>query len=92
MNDSDGIKAVLLDILRIGLLRIRALAWEGSADGCAVEANHLHNLPQLIKSPSSERLMYYYNIERTEFLRQTNSNTSEFNLSWLRLAKLIGIN
>jgi hypothetical protein len=39
-----------MQILRIGLLRIRAFGEEGLADRCAIEADHLHNLPEIVHS------------------------------------------
>jgi hypothetical protein len=90
MNDADEIKVVLLNILQTGLLRIRSFGWDGAAKECSIEADHLHNLPTLIQLPSIERLLYYYNIERTEFLSRT-SNADMFNSYWERLAKLIDV-
>lgn len=89
MKNDDEIKGVLLNILQIGLLRIRVLGWNGSGDQCGVEADHLHNLPQLIQSPDAERLLYYYNIERPAFLSRTISNADQFKSSWDHLAQLI---
>ncbi|MGB9122236.1 MAG: hypothetical protein WCE73_16565 [Candidatus Angelobacter sp.] len=88
MNDADEIKEVLLNILQIGLLRIRSFGWDGAAKECSIEADHLHNLPTLIQLPSIARLLYYYNIERTGFLKRA-SNADMFKSHWERLAKLI---
>jgi hypothetical protein len=91
MRDNDEIRTVLLNILRIGLLRIRVLGTDGSGEQCSVEADHLHNLPGLIQSLRHEELLYYYNIERSCFLRRTTSNTDEFKPQWERLDKLIAV-
>lgn len=88
MNGADEIKAVLLNILQVGLLRIRSLGWDGAAKQCGIEADHLHNLPALIQLPSIERLLYYYDVERTGFLRRT-LNADMFRSDWERLARLI---
>ena len=90
MDDNDAIKIVLLMILRIGLLRIRALGMDGAAQQCSVEADHLHNLPMLIQSPRLQEILHYYNVERPGFLRSTTTNTDEFALQWERLGELIG--
>ena len=90
MDNSNEIRTILLSILRIGLLRIRALGTEGSAQQCSVEADHLHNLPDLVQSLRPEEILYYYNIERTGFLHSTTSNTDEFKPQWEQLAELIG--
>jgi hypothetical protein len=53
------IETQLLKILSQGLLRIRAYGFEGQAHKCAIEADHLHNLPGLIANMEFERLSYY---------------------------------
>ena len=88
--DNKEIRTVLLNILRIGLLRIRSLGSEGSGEQCSIEADHLHNLPGLIQSLRLEELLYYYNIERRGFLRRATSNVDEFKPQWDHLAALIG--
>ena len=62
---------IILKILETGLLRIRSLAWSGQADRCAVEADHIHNLPDLLSDFSRERLSYYWDVERPSYLGQT---------------------
>jgi hypothetical protein len=44
-QEAEELRAVLLNILTTGLLRIRAYGWNGQVDLCALEADHLHNLP-----------------------------------------------
>ena len=89
MNNDDDIQGVLLDLLKLGLLRIRALGSAGDAESCGVEADHIHNLPMLIRSFSWERLLYYYNIERTGFASRTTCNLDEFRSLWDKLDKMI---
>lgn len=66
------ISAILIEMLRMGLLHIRALAWSGGADFCAVEADHPHNLPNLIADYSHEKLLYYWEIERPSYLKRAS--------------------
>jgi hypothetical protein len=68
MTDDD-IKRVLLEILRIGLLRVRSAAWEGRSAECAVEADHLHNIPRLVQSLNPVLLRYYLTAERPAFAK-----------------------
>jgi len=89
MNHDDETRTVLLDILRIGILRIRLLGWDGHGQQCAIEADHLHNIPQLIQSLNLEQLLYYYSIERPAFLSSIASNTNQFKSYWEHLAQLI---
>jgi hypothetical protein len=89
VNGHDEIKRILLEILRVGLLRIRAYGNSGLAEACSVEADHLHNLPVLIQSLSRDQLLFYYNVERPAFLNATTSNVDEFKQRWDQLDRLI---
>jgi hypothetical protein len=61
------IAEVLLDILRHGLLACRAAGWAGDASRSATEADHLHNLPDLLLDYTPDRLEYYWEVERPSF-------------------------
>jgi len=89
MNNDDDIQDVLLDILKVGLLRIRALGHAGDAESCRVEADHIHNIPTLIQSFSWEALLYYYNTERIGFTGRTSCNLDEFRSLWDKLDNMI---
>ena len=89
MNQNEQIREMLSDLLRIGLLRIRALAGEGHSKACFIEADHLHNLPELIKTLQPELLQNYWNVERPAFIQQTQ-NAEEFEPYWQKLAKILG--
>jgi len=69
------IARILLELLRWGILRIRALGWSGQADRCIVEADHLHNLPDLLAKYDPEQLLYYWDVERVCYIDAT---TREF--------------
>lgn len=80
------IAEVLLAMLETGLLRIRALAWSGQADRCAIEADHLHNLPGLLADYSPERLHYYWDVERVSYIDQDSEDQCEgWGPLWQRL-------
>ena len=49
-----------LDILRRGLLSIRGAADNGDAEQCHAEADHLHNLPELLAHLVREELRAYH--------------------------------
>ena len=53
------IAEVILPILQYGLIRVRAFAWQGQAELCAVEADHIHNLPDLLADYTPQKLYYY---------------------------------
>jgi hypothetical protein len=84
------IAAILLGILRTGILRVRAMGWSQQADRCAVEADHIHNLPDLLNDYHPDRLRFYWETERTSFLQQSqHEEMGAFQLLWDRLATLL---
>src|SRR5262245_42832810 len=77
---------VLLEIMTRGLLAIRAAGWQNNSKRCAIESDHLHNLPALIASYSADRLAYYWEAERISFMRQSTANElTAFEPLWIRL-------
>ena len=76
---------IVCEILRTGLLRIRALR---DVEQCAVEADHLHNLPGLLASFKPELLDYYWHVERAGFIARVTPEDAEcFAPLWKALAK-----
>ncbi len=71
MSVPSGIKDILQDLITTGLIRIRALAWEGAADRCAIEADHIHNLPSLLAHEEPDGLVHYGEVERPSHIRQS---------------------
>jgi hypothetical protein len=88
MND-DEIKGVLLDILRMGLLRIRSFGNSGDAQACSLEADHLHNVPELIRLYRPELLRFYYTVERPAFMSSAARGPAQFAPLWEKLDELI---
>jgi hypothetical protein len=78
----------LLDLLRTGLLRIRVLGWNGQANKSAAEADHLHNLPELILNPLLELLAYYFDNSRPAFIK-TGAHTEQFDPLWKQLESIL---
>jgi hypothetical protein len=60
--------AIYVQILHQGLLRIRDSATLGHLQYCAVESEHLHNIPSLIGETNEERHKYYFEQERDYYL------------------------
>lgn len=59
-----------LRILYLGLLAIRDAGSEGKAKLCAIEADHLHNLPSLVYEPNLTRHHYYISPERKGYIEK----------------------
>jgi hypothetical protein len=77
---------VVLKLVETGLLRIRSLGWAGQADRCAIEADHIHNLPGLLADYSRERLSYYWQVERASYVAQiAESQQAQWGPLWQRL-------
>ena len=67
MTPSPEATRILLKIVELGTLRIRQLGWAGDARRCAIEADHIHNLPQLLLEPSAALLSFYWDVEKPAF-------------------------
>jgi hypothetical protein len=88
---------IYLQILQYGLIGLRAAAKAGESDYCAVEADHLHNLPSLVGEPNELRHEYYYEKERTLYLERVDRSITGvevtlmlFERLWAELGKLRG--
>jgi hypothetical protein len=89
MSCPPEIAEAILEILQMGLLRIRALGWSGNSSGCASEADHLHNLPSLLSNYSPELLRYYWEAERPAYCSRGDGNPAAFAPAWERLHHLL---
>jgi hypothetical protein len=80
----------MLDILYEGLLRIRMLAISGNTRACFDEADHLHNLPELLRSNQREELVRFYSeLERPSFQSASAHSVEAFEPLWARLDALM---
>ena len=81
---------VLLEIVRHGLLAARAAGWNGDAPRSAVETDHVHNLPDLLRDYAPEKLQYYLTVEIPCYREKINSrDISIFEPLWDRLDELL---
>jgi hypothetical protein len=87
MTCSADIASILIKILRAGILRIRAAGWEGDAERCALEADHIHNLPNLLSNFNADQLRYYWDTERVAYRDQIEvADVGLFQPLWDELA------
>jgi hypothetical protein len=90
MRCPDEISGILLEIIRLGVLRIRGYGWSGLAGECATEADHIHNLPDLLENYSMEKLCYYWNVERVAYVeRMADAEHSNWTPLWDELRPLV---
>jgi hypothetical protein len=73
-----------LDILERAVLNMRALAARRDVEQIAVEANHVHNLPALVRnSGDADAEQAYWNIARAAYLRDSKPGwPSAFGAMW----------
>lgn len=88
-----------LEILHWGLIRLRNEACGENQELCAIEADHLHNLPALIAHPSEEGHAYYLDTERPVYLERLEKLGAEeylqrahawYDSSWEALESSLG--
>lgn len=86
--------AILLDIIEKGILNARLAAREG--DPLAwLEADHVHNLPGLIRQRCDEgqwTLEHYWSVDRAAYLSKCKNLAfrSSFDVLWSELAERMG--
>jgi hypothetical protein len=89
MNFPPEVEHALLQILRFGILQARLAGWEGDAKLAAFEADHVHNLPQVLDQQSMEGLRYYYDVERPCYLERRSAGRSQFEPHWETLTEFL---
>lgn len=60
-------------ILYWGLLRIRESAGGNDCEMCYLEADHLHNIPAILREKSIPLLKYYFEIERPAYIKKVTT-------------------
>lgn len=80
---------VVLRVLQIGLLEARAAGWSGDAERGTAQADHLHNLPDLLRRYSPRKLRYYWNAERPAFISRMGGQPLAFEEIWAELEPLV---
>ena len=85
------VREALAQILETACLSIRVAARNGDAKYCEVEANHVHNIPSLLRNFDRERLKYYLSVEKPQYiedLKQFPGATPEpYKTPWARLER-----
>jgi len=90
MKNEERAREILIELLGIGLLRIRAFGNAGNAGACRIEADHLHNIPALLKTFRWEMLRFYCNVERSAFMKELTTDVEEYANLWTELDGLVG--
>ena len=91
MNCPKNVADALLAIVGIGILKIRAAANRGDATRCVVEADHIHNIPDVLSDYHPELLDFYWHTERMVYIRHsTSEDVAQFVAPWAVLQECIG--
>lgn len=59
-----------LDLLHRGLIFVRNFAYGGQTDLCHIEADHLHNIPTLLRETNEHGHVFYIMQERGLYLER----------------------
>jgi len=72
MNCPEEIADILIQILGRGVLYARAAGWSGDAKRAALEADHIHNLPDVLATDTDDKfkLWCYFYLERPGYISQ----------------------
>jgi hypothetical protein len=90
MTCPPDVARVLLQILEVSLFQIRAHGWKGESLRCALEADHVHNLPALLSNYSDELLRSYWEVERPAFMKRcAAADLKGYEPLWADLAELL---
>ena len=63
MSRPDDMADVLLQIIQDGIVSARWAGWRKNPEWAAIEASHVHNLPEVIRKYGPEKLVYYWDSE-----------------------------
>jgi hypothetical protein len=81
-------------ILYKAIVTIRGAAWNNMSTYCAIEADHIHNLPSLLRGYSRECLEYYLDVERRGYIRDLEElqdmDAEVFRPMWVELERYLG--
>ena len=80
---------VLLRILQTGTVQARSAGWSGDAALSAWEADHLHNLPDLLRRYSPRKMRYYWQRERVSYISRMGGQPMVFEELWAELEPLV---
>ncbi len=82
------IDEILAQILAFGFIVIQTRS--DDAEFCARVAYHLHNLPSVLIKYSPGRLHYYWNVERAQFIRESQpDDLKAFQHFWNQLEPFV---
>jgi len=100
LGKDDEIRNALAGILAEALILIRNAGWRGEAARCAIEADHVHNLPPILRQDGINRelVVFYWNVERPAYVSQlaragmpAADSCARFEQYWMSIEKLLAL-
>ena len=82
MTCPDEIASILLQIVHDAIGNIRQGGTLRNPEQCFLEADHVHNLPRLIMDYDSNKLKYYYDVERVSYLKWSDPQYELAPIEW----------
>lgn len=80
-------EAAYLEIVERGILNVRTQLGRGDVERALVEANHIHNLPALLRGGSGQSETEYWEVARAGYLRDSKPGwPSVFRQAWETVA------
>ena len=93
MDCPDEVATAALEIIQKAILSIRFAAYQKDPNYCAIEADHIHNLPGIILSYRKVNLEYYLNIERESYVERLkkipDTSPEVFEVQWKKLEEFL---
>ena len=84
---------LILQILQTGIVSARSAGWSNDAELATIEADHIHNLPDLLRRYNQHKIKYYWKSERPSYIfkhtRQTGKKPMLFQEHWDLLEPLV---
>ena len=81
MDCPKELEGVLLQIVSLALVNIRGFSFNSpDLKRCGIEADHVHNLPNLIRDYSLSGLQYYLDVYVKEYVRLVGSDSGSVKL------------
>jgi hypothetical protein len=87
MECPEDLLDALAEVLATGVLRVRAAGYRNDGARCTVEADHVHNLPMLLRHCNIEGVRFYWHTERRAFIDQSRGiDIAVFQAAWNTIA------
>lgn len=87
------VSEAIISILQESILIIRQAGSANDADWCSTEANHIHNLPLILRHYSRSRLVSYLDWAQTgytsEFRERFNQSPTVYAKYWEQLRRFL---